>query len=179
MCPSSGETTVFMRHLLLVILSGWLSGMQEHVLLHTRQSSTGETTVFMRHLLLVVLCGWLSGMHEHMLLHTRQSSTQNNNTKCRINTIVSPHDGHIFARNMERLITILRINCAPSWLYLQDYTGLYYQQNIFSTCCIRSSAKYCIVYVLTTLTFCWYKHHPTTHHSSLPSANTVFITLNL
>jgi len=28
MCPSSGETTVFMRHLVLVILCGLLSGMQ-------------------------------------------------------------------------------------------------------------------------------------------------------
>jgi len=27
MCPSSGETTVFMRHLALVIRCGWLSGM--------------------------------------------------------------------------------------------------------------------------------------------------------
>ena len=34
MCPSSGETTVFMQHLVLVSLCGWLSGM------HTRQSST-------------------------------------------------------------------------------------------------------------------------------------------
>jgi len=33
MCPSSGETNVFMRHLILAILHGWLSGM------HTRQSS--------------------------------------------------------------------------------------------------------------------------------------------
>jgi hypothetical protein len=45
MCPSSGETTVFMRHLVLVILYGWLSGMQRgsvqfHSTLHTRQSST-------------------------------------------------------------------------------------------------------------------------------------------
>jgi len=29
MCPSSGETTVFMRNLVLVILYGWLSGMQQ------------------------------------------------------------------------------------------------------------------------------------------------------
>jgi hypothetical protein len=36
MCPSSGETTVFMRHLVLVILCGWLSGMQGG----TRQLST-------------------------------------------------------------------------------------------------------------------------------------------
>ena len=39
MCPSSGETTVFIfiRHLLLVILYGRLSGMQEHMLPHTRR----------------------------------------------------------------------------------------------------------------------------------------------
>jgi hypothetical protein len=45
MCPSSGETTVFLRHLVLVILCGWLSGMQgrmKHSALHTRQSSTGN-----------------------------------------------------------------------------------------------------------------------------------------
>jgi len=28
MCPLSGETTVFMRHSVLVTLCGWLSGMQ-------------------------------------------------------------------------------------------------------------------------------------------------------
>jgi hypothetical protein len=27
-------------------------------------------------------------------------------------------------------MNILRINCAPSWLYLQDYTGMHSQQNI-------------------------------------------------
>ena len=30
----------------------------------------------------------------------------------------------------ERLINILRINCAPSRIYLQDYTGMHSQQNI-------------------------------------------------
>jgi len=50
-------------------------------------------------------------------VHTRQSSTQNNkyqvcipdnhphgitNTKCRINTVISPDDGHIVTRNMWR-----------------------------------------------------------------------------
>jgi len=28
MCPSSGETTVSMRHLVFVTLCGWLSGVQ-------------------------------------------------------------------------------------------------------------------------------------------------------
>jgi len=36
--PSSGGTTVFTRHLAL-ILYRWLSGMQEHMLLHTRHSA--------------------------------------------------------------------------------------------------------------------------------------------
>jgi len=45
MCPSSAEITVSMGHLVLVILCGWLSGMQcgmkqLHSTLHTRQSST-------------------------------------------------------------------------------------------------------------------------------------------
>jgi len=40
MGPTSGATSVFLRHLVLVILCGWLSGMQEHMLLHTRQSPT-------------------------------------------------------------------------------------------------------------------------------------------
>jgi len=81
--------------------------MQEHMLLHTRQSST-----------------------QNMLLHTRQASTQNNKYQVSHNTVVSPGDGHIVAQNMYRLINILRINCAPSWLYLQDYTETHGQQNI-------------------------------------------------
>ena len=38
-------------------------------------------------------------------------------TKCRINKVLSPDDGHIFARNMYRKeINMLRKNCAPSWI---------------------------------------------------------------
>jgi hypothetical protein len=42
MCSSSAETTVYMWHLLLVILDIWLSGMQGGInsTLHTRESST-------------------------------------------------------------------------------------------------------------------------------------------
>jgi len=44
--------------------------------------------------------------------------------KCRIDTVISPDDGHTVARNMYRKeINILK-NCAPSWLYLQDYTAM-------------------------------------------------------
>jgi len=68
MSPSSGDKTVFMRHLVLVILCGWLYGMQKQMLLRTIQSSTQNNKY---------------QVSEHMLLHTRQSSIQNNNTKCR------------------------------------------------------------------------------------------------
>jgi len=53
--------------------------------------------------------------------------------KCHINTVVSPDDGHSRPKHVEidiLRINILIINCAPSWLYLQDYTGMHGQQNI-------------------------------------------------
>jgi hypothetical protein len=44
-------------------------------------------------------------------------------TKCRINTVLSPDDGHTVARNKRLIIiNILTINCAPSWFY---FTRLY------------------------------------------------------
>ena len=52
------------------------------------------------------------------------ANSHRTSTKCRKNTVVSPDDGHIVARNMFRLISILRINCTPSWFYLQK--NLYY-----------------------------------------------------
>ena len=66
MCPLSGETTVFMRHLVLVILYG------------------------------IPLC--IPGSHPYRIT----------STKCRINTVVSPDDGHIVAQNVYRLINIPR-----------------------------------------------------------------------
>jgi len=64
-------------------------------------SSSGETIVFMRHLVLVILYGippCIPDSHPYRIT----------STKCRINTIVSPDDGHIVARNVYRLINILR-----------------------------------------------------------------------
>jgi len=61
-CPSSGEITVSMRHLVFFTLYGWLSGMQ----------------------------ACLPGSHRHRVA----------NIKCVTDTIISPDDGHIVARNM-------------------------------------------------------------------------------
>ena len=49
---------------------------------------------------------------------------------CVDDCLVCIPDGHIVARNMQRLTDILRIYCAPSWLYSQDCTGMHGQQNI-------------------------------------------------
>ena len=56
--------------------------------------SSGETTVYMLHLVLVIL-----DSHPYKIT----------STKCHINTVVSPDDGHIVARNVKRKeINILR-----------------------------------------------------------------------
>ena len=41
-------------------------------------------------------------------------------TNCRINTVVSPDYGHIFARNVAKRNKHTKKNCAPSWLYLKE-----------------------------------------------------------
>jgi len=55
------------------------------------------------------------------------------NTKCRIDTVISPDDGHIVARNVYRKeMNVLRKTVHQVGYYLQDYTetGLpIYQQN--------------------------------------------------
>ena len=56
-----------------------------------------QITVSMRHLVFVTLCGWppvmpscIPDSHPHRVT----------NTRCRIDTVISPDDGHIVARNM-------------------------------------------------------------------------------
>jgi len=80
--PSSGETTVFMRNLVLLTLCGWLPGMQCDFTLHTRQSSTqGDSTLYTRQLSTQgdsTLYSRQLSTQGDSTLHTRQSSTQNN-----------------------------------------------------------------------------------------------------
>ena len=68
MCPSSGETTVLMLRLVLVILCRWLSGMQEHMLLHTRQCT--KLALFTR----LYMDGWSTNhkiSNTFLLLHVK------------------------------------------------------------------------------------------------------------
>jgi len=41
------------------------------------------------------------------------------NTKCRIDTVISPDDGHSRPKHVEKRNKHIKKNCAPSWLYLQ------------------------------------------------------------
>jgi len=63
--------------------------------------STGETALFLRHLVLVILCGSLSGMQGGIPSCIPDSHPHRiTSTKCHIDIVTSPDDGHIVARNM-------------------------------------------------------------------------------
>jgi len=72
-------------------------------------------------------------------------------TECHMGTIVSPDDGHIDTQTMYRSIDILRINCAPSCLYLQDF--LKYLKITYSYLIMVYSPYYpslCLVFMCST-----------------------------
>jgi len=72
---------------------------------------------------------WYGGWNS--TLHTRQSSIHNNKYKvshkysCFSWWWALNHSKHVEKRNKHT-----KKNCAPSWLYLQDYAGMHGQQNV-------------------------------------------------
>ena len=102
MCPSSGELIVPIRHLVYVTVYRWPFGVQVWMRLQTCSPmcpSSGELTVSIRHLVYVALYRWPFGVQV-------QTCTPNGHlyrvtyTRCRVDTINSPDDGHMAARNM-------------------------------------------------------------------------------
>jgi hypothetical protein len=65
MCPSSGEITVFMRHLVFVTLCRWLSGTQGSTL-HTRQSSTQSDKYQVSHRYNYFSWWWKTNCSQHV-----------------------------------------------------------------------------------------------------------------
>ena len=67
------------------------------------------------------ICSCIPDSHPHRIT----------STKCRIDTVISPDDGDIAARNMyiKEIKNKLRKLLRSSWLYSQDYTGTLGQQN--------------------------------------------------
>jgi len=75
---SSGETTVSMGHLVLVTLYRWLSGTQEHMLLHTRQSSIQVDTYQVSHRYSCFSWWWTHSRPKHVKKwnkHTKKMSS--------------------------------------------------------------------------------------------------------
>jgi len=127
--------------------------------------------VFMWHLVLVILCGWLVCRTECncTLPPCIPDSRPHRITsaKCLINTVVSPDDGHIVARNMQRLINILRINCVPSWLYLQDYTGMQVNKTEIFNWINQPDASIPQIYCSSFKYSSTFFGHPLAHHQEL------------
>jgi hypothetical protein len=93
--------------------------------------SSGEITVSMRHLVLVTLwmTFWYAGWNS--TLHTRQSSTYSN--KYEVSHRYSYFSwwwAHSCLKYVEKRNKHTKKYCAPSWLYLQNYTWMLGQQNI-------------------------------------------------
>jgi hypothetical protein len=105
MCPSSGETNVFMRHLVLVNLYGWLPGMQGMV--------------------------WYGMVWKNSTLHTRQSSIESEKYQVSHKySCFSWRWAHSRPKHVEKRNKHTKKNRATNWLYLQDYTRIHGQQNI-------------------------------------------------
>jgi hypothetical protein len=92
--------------------------------------SSGELIVSIRHLVYVTLYRWPFGVQVWMRLV--QTCTPNGHlytvtyTRCRIDTIDSPDDGHVAARNMYRIeINIHEKQLCVKLVIYKDYTEMY------------------------------------------------------
>jgi len=83
-------------------------------------------------------CVWMSGMQGgmklHSTLHSRQSSIQNN--KYQVSNKYSYFSwwwAHSCPKHVEKRNKHTKKNCAPSWLYLQDYfLSCFHQMDTFT-----------------------------------------------
>jgi len=141
MCPSSGETTVFMRHLVLVILCAWLSGIQEHMLLHTRWSSAQNNKYQVSHKHSCFCWWWAHSRPKHVEIG--KYTTNNLCTKLalftRVNTNIWQH--HEYGKLLKTNIYLLIMNNVCKKLItsfiLSNGTGMLHPRN----CPIQISAK--------------------------------------
>jgi hypothetical protein len=109
--------------------------------------SSGETTVSMRHLVYVTVYAPLSGMNPayQTVVRTRDSSIQSN--KYQVSHRYSHFSywwRHSLPKHIEKRNIHTKKNWEPSWLYLEDYTGMHGQQNIkFKNCSISLLLEGC------------------------------------
>jgi hypothetical protein len=89
--------------------------------------SSGELVVSIRHLVYVTLCRWCACLNSFILTFTPDGHLHTvAYNRCRVDTINSPDDGHIVARNMYRIdINIYEKRIVRQVCYLQRATSLF------------------------------------------------------
>ena len=90
-----------MRHFALVILYGWLSGLQGGM-----------------------QCSFIPPCRPQLSIHNNKYQVSNEHS------CFSWWWAHSHPKRVEKRNKHTKKNCAPRWLYLQDHTGMHGQQNI-------------------------------------------------
>jgi hypothetical protein len=88
-----------------------------------------EKSLSMWQLVFVTLCGWVSGMQGAPCIPDSHPHRVTN-TKSHRYSYFSWWWAHSCPKHVEKRNKHTKKNCAPSWLYLQDYTGMRGQQHI-------------------------------------------------
>jgi len=83
---------------------------------------------------------------------TRRSSTQSENTRCPIDTVISPDDGHIIVRNTYRIeINIKEKLCARLVLFTRQRATLYFFGfGKIAITGIPNCPNYCVIFIVYT-----------------------------
>ena len=114
--------------------------------------SSGENYCIHASLVLVTLYGWL------LVCWLDWKSNQHTKYQGLMDTIIfSWWWAHGCPKYVEKRNKCIKQNCAPSWTYLQDYTGMHGQQNIIistSYSCMCYITKVNILYLKFILIMC-------------------------
>ena len=96
---------------------------------------SGENYYISAALVFVTLYGWRPVCKLSSIQPADQSPpTQSDKYQCRIDTVIfSWWWARGWPKRVEKRNKYINQNCAPSWTYLQDYTGMHGQQNIKKT----------------------------------------------
>ena len=128
MCPSSGATTVFVRHLVLVILCGWLSGIHpayQTVIYTEWQEPSVAYSCFS--------WWWAHSRPKHVHI---DKYTKNKLCAKLVLFTGLYRDKYTENKLCDKLVLFTRLyrnkytenRFAPSWFYLQDYTEINIQR---------------------------------------------------
>jgi hypothetical protein len=85
-------------------------------------------------------------------------------TKCRINTVVSPDDGHSHPKHVEKRNKHTKKNYVPSWLYLQGYQPSQIFQYFLLQLTVLTQPRLTNSFSDTLILLLSFKHHTHVSH---------------